>query len=56
MNTYEVRCYAAPYENTTLWDYDRAIDLCYNLSEEYGHTDVVQYINGFQHVLASYGN
>jgi len=52
---YEVRCYAAPFENTTVWDLDKAYDLCYNLSEEYGHTDVIQWVGPHQHVIASYG-
>ena len=30
----DVKCYAAPWENTTT-DVDRAIDLAYSLSEEY---------------------
>jgi hypothetical protein len=30
----DVKCYAAPWENTTT-DLDKAYDLAYNLSEEY---------------------
>ena len=30
----DVKCHAAPWENTTV-DMDRAYDLAYNLSEEY---------------------
>ena len=52
--SYEVRCYSAPYENTSTSDYDRAIDLCYNLSEDHGLTEVVQWIGPHQQVLASY--
>ena len=52
--TYEVRCYSAPYENTTRWDYDKAIDLCYNLSEEYGLTEVISWAGPYQQVIASY--
>ena len=52
--SYEVRCYSAPYENTTCWDYDKAIDLCYSLSEDYGLTEVVVWNGPYQHVLASY--
>ena len=52
--TYEVKCYSAPYESTTCWDYDKAIDLCYNLSEEYGLVEVITYNGPFQNVIASY--
>ena len=52
--TYEVRCPSHPYENTTCWDYDKAIDLCYNLSEEYGYVEVVQWNGPFQNVIADY--
>lgn len=52
--SYDVKCYSAPYENTTCFDYDRAIDLCYNLSEEYGLTEVIQWVGPHQHVIASY--
>ena len=52
--SYEVKCYAAPFENTTCFDLDQAYDLCYNLSEEYGHTDVIQWVGPHQHVIASY--
>ena len=34
MTRYDVRCGQAPWENTTT-DLDNAIDLAYNLSEEY---------------------
>jgi|TARA_B100000959_G_C14945773_1_gene609821 hypothetical protein len=31
-----VKCYAAPYENTTVFDDpDRAYDIAFNLAEEY---------------------
>lgn len=39
----DVRCPAAPWENTTT-DMDRAYDLAYNLSEEY-QCDVDLYYN-----------
>ncbi len=51
---YEVKCYSAPYENTSTSDLDRAYDLCYNLSEEYGLTEVIQWVGPHQHVIASY--
>ena len=51
---YQVRCYAAPYENTSFDDLDRAYDLCLNLSEEFGHTDVIEYVGPHQQVIASY--
>lgn len=40
---YDVRCGAAPWENTTT-DLDKAIDLAYNLSEDY-QCDVDIYYN-----------
>ena len=52
--SYEVRCYAAPFENTTCFDLGRAYDLCLDLSEEYGLTEVIQWVGGFQQVIASY--
>ena len=52
--SYEVRVYAAPYENTTCFDLDRAYDLCYNLSEEYGLVEVIEWVGAFQNVIASY--
>ena len=51
---YQVHCYSAPYENTSYDDYDRAVLLCYNLSEEYGHTDVIEWVGPYQTVVASY--
>jgi hypothetical protein len=51
---YQVHCYSAPYENTSYDDFDRAVDLCYNLSEEYGHTDVIEWVGPYQTVVASY--
>jgi hypothetical protein len=38
----DVKCYAAPWENTTT-DADRAIDLAYDLSEEYQCDVVLRY-------------
>ena len=52
--TYEVRCPSDPYENTTCWDYDKAIDLCYNLAEEYGYAMVVQWVGPHQQLIADY--
>ena len=54
--SYEVRCYSAPVENTTVWDLDKAIDLCYNLSEDYGHTDVIQWVGHHQPCYCIMGN
>jgi hypothetical protein len=39
MTHYDVICPSAPWENTTT-DKDRAWDLCYSLSEEYGYAQV----------------
>ncbi len=38
----DVKCHAAPWENTTT-DADRAIDLAYDLSEEYQCDVVLRY-------------
>ena len=51
---YQVRCDAAPYENTSTDDLDAAYDLCYNLSEEYGRVEVIEFNGPFQHVVAEY--
>jgi hypothetical protein len=51
MTRYDVICPSAPWENTTT-DEDRAYDLCYSLSEEYGYCEIRQ--NGM--VIADYGN
>ena len=51
MTRYDVICPSAPWENTTT-DEDRAWDLCYSLSEEYGYAEVR--CNGV--VIGEYGN
>jgi len=51
---YEVRCPSDPYENTSTLDYDRAVDLCYNLAEEYGYAMVVTYNGPHQQLLLDY--
>ena len=51
---YQVRCDAAPYENTSTDDLDRAYDLCYNLSEEYGHVEVTEYVGPYRQTIAEY--
>ena len=51
MTRYDVICPSAPWENTTT-DEDRAWDLCYSLSEEYGYCEVR--CNGV--VIGDYGN
>jgi hypothetical protein len=51
MTRYDVICPSAPWENTTT-DEDRAWDLCYDLSEEYGYAEVRH--NGI--VIGDYGN
>ena len=58
MIDYLVKCDAAPYENTNCFqDIDRAWDLCYNLSEEYGYAYVAYYdIHGNQHIVGEYTN
>ena len=42
MTRLDVICPAAPWENTTT-DEDRAWDLCFSLSEEFGYAQVRQY-------------
>jgi len=51
MTRLDVICPAAPWENITT-DADRAWDLCYNLSEEYGYAQVRQ--NGV--IIGEYTN
>jgi hypothetical protein len=45
MTRYDVICPSAPWENTTT-DADRAWDLCFSLSEEYGYAQVRERVNG----------
>ena len=52
--SYEVRCPSDPYENTTVWDLDKAMDLCYNLAQEYGYAEVTQWVGPHQHLIAEY--
>ena len=42
-NPFLVKVPSDPYENTTVWNRDEAISLCYNLSLDYGHAHVCQY-------------
>jgi hypothetical protein len=51
MTRLDVRCPAASWENTTV-DEDKAWDLCFNLSEEYGYAQVLQ--NGI--IIGEYTN
>ena len=51
---YEVKCYSAPFENTSFSSMEKAIDLCYNLSEEYGLVEVIQWNGPYQNVVSSY--
>ena len=51
MTRYDVICPAAPWENETT-DQDRAWDLCFSLSEEYGYAEVRQ--NGM--IIGEYRN
>jgi len=41
MQKLSVRCPSAPWENDTV-DADRAWDLCYSLSEEFGYAYIVE--------------
>ena len=51
---YEVRCDSAPYENTAFSSLEKAVHLCYDLSEEYGLVEVIEWVGGFSNVVASY--
>ena len=53
---YLVKCPSDPYENTDCFgDLDRAMDLCYNLAEEYGYAEVGYYdIKGHFHLVGDY--
>ena len=55
---YLVKCPSDPYENTDCFnDLDRAWDLCYNLSLEYGYAEVVYYnLEGHQQLVGCYTN
>jgi len=57
MINYLVKCPSDPYENTSTYDLDRAYDLCYNLSEEYGYAEIGYYnLNGHYQLVADYGS
>jgi len=49
---YEILVPSAPYESESVCDLDRAYDLCYSLSEEFGYAEIRH--NG--HHIADYGN
>ena len=51
---YYVKCDAAPYENTSTDDLNRAYDLCLNLSYEHGRTEIVEWVGQYQQVVAEY--
>lgn len=51
---YNVKCDAAPFENTSTDDLDRAYDLCLDLSMEYGRTEIIEWVGPHQHVIAEY--
>jgi len=51
MQRVDVRCPAAPWENTTT-DADRALDLCYDLSVEFGYARIHERVNGT--IIAAY--
>ena len=58
MINYLVKCPSDPYENTNCFgDLDRAWDICYNLSEEYGYAEVGYYdVKGHYHLVGDYTN
>ena len=45
MQRLDVICPSAPWENTTT-DADRAWDLCFSLSEDYGYARIHERVNG----------
>ena len=51
---YQVKCDAAPFENTSTDDLGRAYDLCLSLSEEYGRTEIITYSGPHQQLVAEY--
>tara|TARA_R100001463_G_scaffold47281_4_gene96108 strand:+ start:134 stop:310 length:177 start_codon:yes stop_codon:yes gene_type:complete len=54
---YEVRCPAAPFENTAFATLDECWSLCLDLSEEYGYAEVIfRALNGNQVPMGSYKN
>ncbi len=57
MFKYEVRCPAAPFENTAFARLDDCWSLCLGLSEEYGYAEVIfRALNGSQTTMGSYTN
>ncbi len=54
---YEVRCPAAPFENTAFSTLDDCWSLCLDLSEEYGYAEVIfRALNGNTSLMGSYTN
>ena len=51
---YNVKCDAAPFENTSTDDLNRAYDLCLDLSMEYGRTEIIEWNGPYQQVIAEY--
>ena len=51
---YYVKCDAAPFENTSFADLNSAYDLWYNLSQEYGRTEIIEWNGPHQNVIAEY--
>jgi len=49
---FEIICPSAPEENETVTSEDRAYDLCYSLSEEFGYAEIR--VNG--ELYADYGD
>lgn len=58
MINYIVRCPSEPYENSSTYDYDRAIDMAFNLSEDYQTYAYVAYYNneGHMQLVADFTN
>ena len=57
MRMYEVRCGAAPFENSSFETLDECWGLCLDLSEEYGYAEVLFLaFNGNQVPMGSYTN
>ena len=54
MRMYEVRCGAAPFENSSFETLDECWGLCLDLSEEYGYAEVIfRDLIGHTHLMGS---
>jgi len=55
MISYQVKCPSDPYNNTSTHRLDKAMDLCYELAQEYGYAEVGYYNHkGHYQLIADY--